>query len=137
MALLSPAFEEGNTVLMNRAWTELRSLAVTLALSAMVLRALLPEGWMPNTFGVPGTSLVICSVDGVHHRPQTPSGKPDADHGMVCPFAAMAHLARPQSPIAVPRPALVAQIAPRHDRQASVSDPPALEHGARGPPASL
>ena len=45
-----------------------RSFAVTLALSAMLLRALLPAGWMPDLAGT-GAPLVICTVDGLHHVP--------------------------------------------------------------------
>ena len=46
-----------------------RSFAVTLALSAMLLRAVLPAGWMPNLTGAGDAPLVICSVDGAHHLP--------------------------------------------------------------------
>lgn len=121
---------------MTRALTAFRSLAVTLALSAMVLRALLPAGWMPNTDGVPGTALVICSVDGVRHVPHN-RGKPDADHGMACPFAAMAHLARAQAPAAIPQPTTIVEIAARSEPQLFVSDFGGPEHWARGPPASV
>lgn len=121
---------------MTRTLSAFRSLAATLALSAMVLRALLPAGWMPNTEGVPGTALIICSIDGVRHVPHHP-GKPDVDHGMACPFAGMAHLARAQVSAAVLQPTRVVEIATRSELQLFVSNHLALEHWARGPPASV
>ena len=47
--------------------TRYRRAAVTLALAAMLLRALLPAGWMPNPDGFAQSPLVICPMD-------TPSG---------------------------------------------------------------
>jgi hypothetical protein len=80
-----------------------RSLAATLALTAMLLRAMLPAGWMPNPDGPAGAPLVICSLAGPQqahpgHAPQDSSGK-------VCPFAVVAHLAAPQLPVTVAQPA--------------------------------
>jgi len=80
-----------------------RLAAVQLALAAMMLRALLPMGWMPNPDGFAQSPLVICLMD-------MPSGmdmsKPmDMDmHGHdrgqqqnneQCPFAAAPHIAAP------------------------------------------
>jgi hypothetical protein len=90
-----------------------RLAAVQLALAAMMLRALLPMGWMPNPDGFAQSPLVICLMD-------MPSGMPQAmdmshdmdmskpmgmdmhghDHGQQqsneqCPFAAAPHVAAP------------------------------------------
>jgi hypothetical protein len=77
-----------------------RSLALSLALCAMVLRALLPVGWMPNNGPDASASpFIICSVDG-HH-----GGNSDSDrehrHG-PCAFAAAAHLSPPAFAASVP-----------------------------------
>jgi hypothetical protein len=58
------------------------------AFIALVVRALLPAGWMPDAHG-----LTICSVD----APTQPAdhGKAPAQdaHHDICPFAAAPHLA--------------------------------------------
>jgi len=60
-----------------------------LALAALILRALLPSGWMPDA----QAGLIICSAQtlGVIHHDGAP------DHGKTsqeeCPFAAASHLA--------------------------------------------
>lgn len=88
----------------------LRTYAVQFALVAMLLRALVPAGWMPvASQGVP---LVVCTAQGLQtidigtHKP--------ADHAPartshdVCPFAAAASLAPPQSEAVLSQPALIA-----------------------------
>jgi hypothetical protein len=64
---------------------------VLLAFTAILLRGLMPMGWMPDAQG----GFAICSIDGVHHT--LPGDQPaKQDHGdSVCPFAAAAHLAPP------------------------------------------
>jgi hypothetical protein len=77
----------------------LRHLAVHLALVAMVLRALLPTGWMPNLDGHPGGPLLICAMDGgsalfTDHAGLPSKHQPDGRAGHDgCPFAAAPHLA--------------------------------------------
>ena len=39
-----------------------RRAAVTLALAAMALRALVPAGWMPNPQGLSETAFIICDM---------------------------------------------------------------------------
>ena len=77
-----------------------RHAAVHLALVAMMLRALLPAGWMPNPTGTGESAFVICTMDGPvqsvskDHGP----GKPTPDDGRqheACPFAAAPHFATP------------------------------------------
>jgi hypothetical protein len=116
----------------------IRSLAATLALSAMILRALLPAGWMPNTDGVPGTPLVICSVDGVHHvaPAHEPSHRSHQDHLIACPFAAAAHFASLRQPITVSEPNVVDWLAPAFNNAPLFSSRVALAQPPRGPPAS-
>ena len=76
----------------------LRHAGLRLALAAMLLRALVPDGWMPNTTSTPGTLFAICTVDGpvTLGGAQNSSGKHapgDTRHIDVCPFAAAPHAA--------------------------------------------
>jgi hypothetical protein len=70
-----------------------RSLAVSLALCAMLLRALLPDGWMPNSEGG-AAPFVICSADGTHHGKAPVQPGQERSHA-PCAFAAAAPLAPP------------------------------------------
>jgi len=84
----------------NRTWmTTTRSIALSLALCAMVLRALLPEGWMPAAAAA-GAPFVICSVDGSHHGGRAPA---DQRPHAPCAFAAAAPLSPPSTATAVVR----------------------------------
>lgn len=82
----------------------LRFAAIHLALAAMVLRALLPAGWMPGVSA--GTPLVVCTMNGPEQIVLGADGKPlkhqpsqdDARHHEMCPFAAAAQLASPSAP---------------------------------------
>ncbi|HEY2444587.1 MAG TPA: hypothetical protein VGI20_02485 [Rhizomicrobium sp.] len=83
----------------------LRSLAFVLATSAMLLRAMLPAGWMPEANA--GT-LVICTAQGplrVSPARHGQHGSPDRG-AQACPFAAAAQLARPLAAILAPAPNL-------------------------------
>ena len=91
----------------------LRLAATYAAIAAMMLRALLPEGWMPGTTPSGMPALVICSMDEpMQIMPDTAmsgtmgmSGtmdmsKPmpahgDNGHHETCPFAAAPHFAAP------------------------------------------
>jgi len=89
-------------------------LAVTLALAAMALRALLPMGWMPNPQGFAQSPLMIClmdlpggmamskAMDMSHMDMSKPMDMPGHGHGggqqqnnEQCPFAAAPHVASP------------------------------------------
>jgi hypothetical protein len=87
-----------------------RLAAVQLALAAMMLRALLPMGWMPNPDGFAQSPLVICLMDmpsGMDMSHAMDMSKPmdmgmqghGHDHGQQnneqCPFAAAPHVAAP------------------------------------------
>jgi hypothetical protein len=114
----------------------IRSFAATLALSAMLLRAVLPAGWMPNVAGIGDAPLVICSVDGFHHLPaHDPAHGQQDDH--MCPFAAAAHLAPPQAPPAIAQPFAIAWLAPAFGTPRAVSHLYDPGHAPRGPPVSI
>jgi len=68
-----------------------RSIALSLALCAMVLRALLPDGWMP---AANAAQFVICSVDGAHHGGKAPGDAQQRTHA-PCAFGAAAPLSPP------------------------------------------
>src|ERR1700729_3419972 len=80
-----------------------RLAAVQLALAAMVLRALLPMGWMPNPDGFAQSPLVICLMDMPSGMDMSRAMDMDMqghgqDHGQQqnneqCPFAAAPHVA--------------------------------------------
>jgi hypothetical protein len=89
-----------------------RQAAITLALAAMLLRAFLPMGWMPNPAGFAESPLVICLMDmplgAAHAMDMSKSMDMDMpgmdmhghDHGQQqnneqCPFAAAPHAAAP------------------------------------------
>lgn len=73
-----------------------------LAIIALIVRALLPAGWMPDA----RSGLTICSLTlGVIHHDGAP-GHPDGKMSQEeCPFAATAQLAAPPD---APQPALPA-----------------------------
>ena len=74
-----------------------RFVAVQLALAALMLRALLPAGWMPNPNGG-GAAFVVCTVDGAAKLDRKGSGKTAPGNGHQheeCPFAVAPHLAAP------------------------------------------
>ena len=61
----------------------------------MILRALLPDGWMPNP-ATAGAPFIICSADGTHHPGKAPPAR-ERSHA-PCAFAAAAPLAPPSAP---------------------------------------
>ena len=115
-----------------------RSLAFSLALGAMLLRAALPAGWMPNRASPGDALLVICTPHGLQHvaPAQAPGHAPLPDHGnQACPFGAAAHLSPPQMLALAIAPAwsgalLALPPAPRPTAEA----PDRVAHGPRAPP---
>ncbi len=72
-----------------------------LLLTAFMLRALIPTGWMPqaSTTG-DGVTLVICTVAGLQEITLGPGGHPTSDSSQnagsdPCPFAAVAKFTPP------------------------------------------
>jgi len=110
-----------------------RTAAFHLALGAILLRALLPAGWMPSAES--GAPLTICTLNGpVQLAPDQP-GPAKAAHRDACPFwtasslgqTAAAPALAPPSPAAPTlfqstRPPLAAPIA-RHAPQAPRAPP--------------
>jgi len=110
-----------------------RLAAVQLALAAMMLRALLPMGWMPNPDGFAQSPLVICLMDmpaGVsmprgmdmsHAMDMSKTMDMDMqghgqDHGQQqnneqCPFAAAPHVAAPFAIAELAPPSTLARFA--------------------------
>jgi hypothetical protein len=95
-----------------------RPAALLAALTAMLLGAMLPQGWMPGAGGAP----VMCSLDTpVHHAPDQQSpGQPAPHH--ECPFAAAPHVSPPLAAAVLAAPRGIALVT----RMAAVAAPPAL-----------
>jgi len=114
-----------------------RSLALSLALCAMLLRAVLPAGWMPNPSAEAGASpFVICSVNGTHS-----GGKPFGDTTQErthapCAFAAAAHLAPPALvPSFIAAPAYAGQSDTTRDAAVALAAVSHRPQSARAPPS--
>lgn len=119
---------------MNRAVT--RSVALSLALCAMVLRALLPDGWMPAANAAEtGTPFVICSVDGAHHN--APNGTQQRTHA-PCAFAAAAPLSPPSLAVGITRAFGDVTVIAHNVYTAPLVPAPAYRpNAARAPPVSV
>ncbi len=121
----------------------IHSWVATLALAAMVLRALIPAGWMPSPAGQ-GETLVICTAAGLQTLSppddpaphDDPADAPAPPHkGTPCVFAAVAAFSAPPAvaPLPVPGPTAVARLALQTwDGPRSV--PRLTVHAPRGPP---
>lgn len=108
-----------------------RPAALLLALTAMLLGAMLPAGWMPGANGMP----VMCSLD---HAPgkQSPANDRSDNHGHECPFAAAPHLAPPLAVASLAAP-MVQAAAPGLSRTAAFAPrrPGHAPQAPRAPPA--
>jgi hypothetical protein len=108
-----------------------RSLAVSLALAAMVLRAVLPDGWMP---AVGASPFVICSVDGTHKDGKAPAQTPSRH--APCAFASSAPLSPPAMAATIPVANGEAQrLAASFANDVIVRAPLHRPNAARAPPA--
>jgi hypothetical protein len=82
------------------------------ALAALILRAMLPAGWMPEAHG-----LTICSVTltsealGAIHHDAAPGHAGDKTAHQECPFAASAHMAAAPDAPSLALPAVHAFVA--------------------------
>jgi hypothetical protein len=110
-----------------------RSAAVALALIAILLRALLPDGWMPGGEAAPFT---ICSVNVLHHESGKPS-QPEQEHRHApCAFAAAAPLAPPAiASLALGISATSDALTPARAEGPAKSASPHRPNAARAPPA--
>ena len=93
----------------------LRHTLVHLALAALILRAFLPTGWMPNPQGPAESLFVICTMDGPVEATdgKTLPGKDDPRAHEACPFAAVASIAPPVDFVRLAAPELSRSPAPR------------------------
>jgi hypothetical protein len=113
--------------------TGFKTAALHVALVAMLLRAFLPAGWMPQSAAA-GAPFVICTADGPVH----PAKPHDADHAKSAPcvFAAAAHLAPPAEAPALAVTAAVAAVPHAAPPQAPVRPESHRAAAPRGPPIS-
>lgn len=108
-----------------------RSAAISLALCAMVLRAVLPDGWMPAAGAAP---FVICSVEaGAQHDGKAPAQAPRSH--APCAFAAAAPLSPPASIALLAANRDSIRFAPSFAAQATLITPAFRPNAARAPPA--
>ena len=93
----------------------IRFAAIHFALAALILRAFLPTGWMPNPQGPGETAFIICSMDGpvIGSDGTSLPGKDDPRAHETCPFAAAAQPAQFTDFIALAAPELSRAAAPR------------------------
>jgi hypothetical protein len=116
----------------------LRSCGLTLALCAMLVRALLPAGWMPGPVGAGHTAFVICTAQGFARLPSAPA--PDRDHlidhgGQACPFGAAVAFSPPDVTSLLPALAWnVWRLSPPATPPLVVVQPPDGVHPPRAPP---
>jgi hypothetical protein len=110
-----------------------RSVAVAFALAAMLLRGLLPDGWMPSGQAAP---FSICSVTIAHHAGGKPS-QPGQEHRHApCAFAAAAPLAPPAiTALAFGISASAVTITTAFTDDRATSSSPHRANAARAPPA--
>ena len=119
-----------------------RSVAFVVVMTAMLLRAALPSGWMPDFVQGHGSLLVMCSLSGPAHFISGAGGerlkhKPahGDTHSDICPFAAAAQLASFNGQIPLPDPGL--SIAPPRlhlPRVQAIAASRYLPHSPRAPP---
>jgi len=83
-----------------------RLAVVCIAIVAMLTRALVPVGWMPNAAAGLQSALMPCPAMGGMLMPvrDAPKQVPAKSHQETCPFAATAHFTTPVAmPSAPPR----------------------------------
>jgi|SRR5579862_985382 len=133
----------------SRSESTLRALAVTFALAGMLLRGLLPEGWMPSASVSP---LMLCSMDaqqasapptdtmaGMPGMSKAPAHTPMQDRSHApCAFAAAAPLSPPPAVLlGVPPTLLATRFGSRIARLVIVRSAAHRPNAARAPPLSL
>ena len=111
-----------------------------LALAAMILRAFLPAGWMPNLQEGGQTALVICTMDGAVEAMsgKALAGKDDPRAHESCPFAAAAQPVAINDFVALAAPELSSSAAPRHLAAGpQARHTPYLQPASRAPPSLI
>ena len=112
-----------------------RRAAVHLALAAMLLRAVMPAGWMPSAAA--GLPLTICTMNGPVQMVLGPDGSPikQKPHHDICPFAAAPPLAELAAAVPVTAPSLLPVNAEMAQPDGLVLAARHAPHSARAPPA--
>ena len=127
-----------------RGRVEGRVIAGWLLLFALVMRAAIPAGWMPNTSGVGNAPLIICSADRPGHPEKSPAKTPpgaphgSADRHEACAFSgvgaapapAVATISGPPEALLPAEPAPL-RARPAHDARGH------REQAARAPPLQV
>jgi hypothetical protein len=143
-----------------------RRAAVVLALAAMMLRALMPAGWMPNPAGAGESLFVICDMDqdmpgmgmamshmdmsamdmskmdmsGMDHgQSGKHSGKHSMDgHQQACPFGAAPHVATSSNVVALLLPSQIAAFAAHRSHERVAADTASYTpQSPRAPPITV
>ena len=98
-------------------------------LAALLLKARVPLGWMPDASG--GSAFVICTADGGHSIPGHDDG---AQHHQPCAFAAAHVMASPEAHVFA-APLLAAAILTRSVHpETAVARPAFTPQSPRAPP---
>ena len=120
----------------------LNKAAVHLALVAMLLRALLPAGWMPSGATEQHASPIMLCPGMDRMAMPMPAGHdehpaPQADHAKhgVCIFAAAAPLASPAADVAAPIVTAAVDTVFTQRRDSAVSTSAYRPNAARAPPS--
>ena len=100
------------------------------AFVALVVRALVPTGWMPDA----QAGVIICSVDAKAQHEGQKSPAQDAGHHDICPFSATPQLSStPDAPL-LTQPALHAVIAATDSHYAATILARVSPQSPRAPP---
>ena len=115
---------------------KLRFAALHVLLATLLLRALVPAGWMPGQAQLGEASFVICAADGSLQH-----GVPGKDSGIKphqpCAFGATAQFFALPDAAAIAPPAIAAlSIAGVIASAAPIPDAPHTPHSPRAPPLS-
>jgi hypothetical protein len=101
----------------------------SLLLAALLVRALLPAGWMPGQASLGEAAFIICTAQGdIQHGAPAQDGQ--NNHQQPCAFAAIPALDKTPGLIALAAPL------PRTDFRAPVSPLYRTAHAARAAPQS-
>jgi hypothetical protein len=120
-----------------------RHLASVLMLLALVLRAAVPQGWMPSADSTDlAGSFTICSISGATRIALDAEGNPvpadpeEAQSHPPCAFATLAHLSPPSGGAPVLAPHASAAFAVAFSVSSPVTKARSYTAGARAPPPS-
>jgi hypothetical protein len=120
-----------------RIFHQVRAVTICVALAALMLRALVPVGWMTAVAGDSHTALMPCPMmDGMRGMPMPPQHPAKhqsmpSHEGSICPFAT------PPQPVRSVEPRSIELAPPRFILFANLgsSIAPGWDHAPRAPPA--